>query len=568
MVGAEVPVVRSVSSLTPGRPAIVLGDGVTCKAFGVDGAALKNGTALLKRRGGRLLVYGRGSGQAYATTYLLEALGCRYLWPGRTGKVIPKKTELVLPDVTLDHVPAFKVRVMRDFPLSYGEKAGMKTFWGIDPEAFAPVYARGIRDRKGNRDFWRWHGVNDHRDLDGTYAWGHFFGNYWQKHGKDHPDWFALQVNGSREQVLVDRPERPTLCLSNRGLVEQTAKDAIAAFRKDPSRMSFSICLPDGGHTTQCMCEGCRRLDPVDAPADTFYVGSPWWRAFPYVSLTDRVMTFNNAVAEIVSKACPGKKLCCYIYSLYAKPPVKVKPHPSLVLLSCEGSIARDAAADNIAAWSQISSEILWRPNTLFAFSVAAPQNYARRLFGEMELFKVNNVVGTDFDCVNAQFASKGLIFYMIARAHRNPDRRTYDDLLDDYCTHGFGAAAADVRAYFDALEKMTAAGIAAKRGNNGFLARLDIDGLAKILDRAAASAAGDAAVSARIGYLRRGVAAGRIEKRLAAAWDAKDRDGVLAAQRDLRALVRTCAFEEPSALNPIWVTGYYHSPNMKGPNF
>ena len=38
----------------------------------------------------------------------------------------------------------------------------------------------------------------------------------------------ALQPNGSREQELGTRPERPCLCLSNEGLIEQTAKDALA----------------------------------------------------------------------------------------------------------------------------------------------------------------------------------------------------------------------------------------------------------------------------------------------------------------------------------------------------
>lgn len=571
MTGAKVPVVKSLAYLKPNQPAIVLGDRLTCKDFGVDGASLRLGNAILKAKGNRLLVYGRGSGQAYAATYLLEALGCRYLWPGKTGKVIPKRAEIVLPDLSLDYVPEFKIRGLRDFPVSYAASegpSGLKAFWGIDPKEFQGVYAEGIRDAKGNRDFWRWHGVNDTRDVEGFYSWGHYYGDYWQKYGKDHPDWFALQVNGSREQELADRPERPALCLSNRGLVEQVAKDAVSAFKAEPSRASFSLCLPDGGHAAQCMCEACRRLDPVNAPKIGFHIGSPWWRTFPYVSLTDRVMTFNNAVAEIVAKECPGKKLSCYIYSIYEKPPMTVKPHPSLTLLSCAGSIWNDDAKSNIAVWSQMASEILWRPNTLFAFSVSAPQNYARQLFEDMETFKVNNVIGTDFDCVNAQFANKGLVFYMISRAERNPDRLGYDDIFDDYCTCGFGAAAAEVKAYFEALEQMTLAGIRRKKGNNGFLACLDIDKLAAILDRADKAAAGDDEVRARIAYLKRGVDAGRIEKRLGAAWEAKDRKGVLAAQRELRGFVRKCAFEEPSAVNPIWVSGFYHSPNMKGPNF
>lgn len=574
MVGCDVRLVKTQPE-DPKVPAIVIGDAASCRAFGVDGANLKRGESILKRSGDRLLVYGRGSGLGFAMTYLLESLGCRYLWPGKTGKVIPKRTEIVLPEIDFDYVPAYKIRGMRDFKLSYRDTTGkesIKAFWGIDPKEFGPVYEASLRDDKGNRDFWQWHGVNDTRDVEGSYAWGHYFGHYWQKYGKDHPDWFALQPNGSREQELGNRPERPCLCVSNRGFIEQTAKDAIACFKKYPDRGSFSLCLPDGGYPSQCMCESCRRWDPVNAPANDFYVGTPWWRNFPYVSLSDRMMAFNNAVAELVEKECPGKRLGAYIYSMYEKPPVKVKPHPNLVLLSCAGSIAsggeQGAAAKNIAAWSRVAKQLLWRPNTLFAFSVSAPQNYARQMFEELELFKVNNVIGTDFDCVNGQFATKGLIFYVMTVAHRNPDHLCYDDVVSDYCKAGFGTAADDVAAYFAALEEMTRAGIAAKKGNNGFLTCLDVERLSAILARAEASAAGDADVLARLAYLRRGIDAGRIEKKLGAAWDAKDRAGVTAAQEELRAFMKKTAFEEPAAVNPIWVTGTYHSPNMKKPSF
>ena len=573
MVGCEVAQKRAIPK-DAATPAIVIGDGATCREFGVDPASLKRGEAILRRSGRRLLVYGRGSGRAYALTYLLEALGCRYLWPGKSGKVIPKRAAIVVPELALDYVPEFKVRVMRDFTIDYRMKGpdALDAFWGIDLKAFKSTYAAALKDQPFNRGFYEWHGVNDVRDTEGSYSWGHYFGDYWKKYGREHPDWFALQPNGSREQELGNRPERPCLCVSNRGLIEQAAKDAIAAFRRSPDRASFSVCLPDGGYPSQCMCEGCRKLDPVNAAPNDFYVGTPWWRRFPYVALSDRMMAFNNAIAEIVSRECPSKKIGAYVYSMYEKPPVKVKPHPSLVLLSVAGSVGcrgkHGDAKSNVAAWSRISNELLWRPNTLFTFSVSAPQNYARQLFDELECFKVNKVVGTDFDCVNGQFANKGLIFYALAKAHRNPDHLGYDDVVADYCSAGFCKAAGVVGEYFAALEKMTDEGVAAGRGNNGFLAALDVDRLSAILDRAEKAAAGDAEVLARIAYLRRGVEAGRIEKRLGAAWDAKSKSGVLAAQNELRAFMAKSAMEEPSAVNPIWVSGTYHSPNMKKPNF
>ena len=44
----------------------------------------------------------------------------------------------------------------------------------------------------------------------------------------------------------------------------------------------------------------------------------------------------------------------------------------------------------------------------------------------------------------------------MVAKAHRNPDSIGYEALFDDYCKAGFGAAAKEIRGYFEVLECMT----------------------------------------------------------------------------------------------------------------
>ena len=567
-------------------PAIVIANIDIANSLGMKVGDRPYGTSVIRRFGNRLYVGGSGAGISYSVTYLLEALGCRYLWPGPLGKVIPKRTSVVLPELDFVYTPPLKFRKIRQFAVSYHhDKEDLKESWGIDPKEYEPLFRNGRFDRKGNREYFKWHGVNDANDLPGSWRWGHYFGSYWQKYGKEHPDWFALQPNGSRDQELGARSERPTLCLSNEGLIEQAAKDAIAAFKRNKELKSFSICLPDGGPTTQCMCSKCRALDPVNAPSNPFYVGGPWWRRFPYVALSDRVMHFNNAVAERVVKECPNAKLGVYVYSMYEKPTVTVKPHPALVMLTVAGSYgaesSRGYARANLAYWSRYDNMLLWRPNVFFSYSMAMPQNYARLVFEDLELFKRNHVVGTDFDCMNEQFAVKGLIWYMAAKAPRNPDALSYDDLLDDYCRAGFGAAAAEVRAYFDALEKMCDAAAALASGgrasssagnldgNAAYVLSFDPDALERILAAAEAKAGDDGDVRARIAYLRIGLAAGRIEKRLGEAWAAKSKKGVLAAQQELKDLVKeTSLHKDPFALCPVWATGTYHSPHMRKPNF
>src|SRR5581483_1083888 len=70
------------------------------------------------------------------------------------------------------------------------------------------------------------------------FEFGHSFGGWWEKYGAAHPEFFALQPNGSR----VQHPPRERLCESEPKLWDQVAANAIAAFDADPNLRMFSIC--------------------------------------------------------------------------------------------------------------------------------------------------------------------------------------------------------------------------------------------------------------------------------------------------------------------------------------
>ena len=123
------------------------------------------------REGDKVVLGGEDTGKSRATTYVLEALGCRYVWAGETGKVIPRKTHIVLPEIAVEDATPFVIRKMR---------MNRQPAWV---------------DRKGNRDFWQWHGMNDMGLVDterpghaSGYAWGHYYGDYYAKYYKTHRD--------------------------------------------------------------------------------------------------------------------------------------------------------------------------------------------------------------------------------------------------------------------------------------------------------------------------------------------------------------------------------------------
>ena len=468
------------------------------------------------REGDHLILAGEDTGKSRATTYVLEALGCRYVWPGATGKVIPKKTKIVLPDIAVEDATPLVIRRARLYR---------------QPEHI---------DHPGNRDFWRWHGMNDMKfmttdkpgESDG-YQWGHYYKDYYPKYRKSKPGLFALQPDGTRNLHLGSHPERPTFCLSNPELVEITAARKIAEFNAAPQKKALSLCLPDGATSSWCLCEECRKMDPVNAAKGSVTVFFPERKSLPYVAFTDRVFAYMNNVAEKIAAVHPDKLLSTYAYSCYTAAPVSVKPHPNLLILSVAGNYS-DAANDgiverNLAAWQSFGNKVLWRPNAHGGFRVIAPDNFARRMFADISLLLENGIFGVDYDTMYSDWSTKPFTYYLTTKAHFNPDHLDFETLADDYCRHAFGAAAKDVREYFDLGEQASTA--AAKlnaedktaavnwaqrvKRQNRLLETLDFDALDACLERARKAAAGDEAVLKRIARLQFGTDLGRFTARM-----------------------------------------------------
>ncbi|MBR4664457.1 MAG: DUF4838 domain-containing protein, partial [Lentisphaeria bacterium] len=396
---------------------------------------------------------------------------------------------IIVPDLELVQAPVLKVRSIRNYSFLAGRWKTSLAKFGMDARELEKELKAASQDHPGTRGFFQWHGVND--DISSTrtetqhvrsaYVWGHAFTDFYQRYGKTHPEFFALQPDGSRKQ-----PARPQLCMSNEKLAETIAGNLIRRFSKEPWRKALSICLNDGGYTSICLCEECRKLDPANGRKISVPLFRPVRRNITYVSITDRVLCFANRIAERVVAKYPDKKLTLYTYAEYANPPKERKPHPALILLSVHGGYTSDlahaAAVRGIAAWSQFGNPLLWRPNGLWGCRLDPPQNYARAMFNDLELFKANGLIGTDFDCFEQHWANKGLVYYALAKAHWNPDRLDYDTVFSDYCSSGFGPAARPVGKYFELLEKMNAE----LRAANGKIPYMEIMNEEKITELSA----------------------------------------------------------------------------------
>jgi len=495
--------------------------GVTCEGLGPGGILIRtigNTVALLGANG---KTPSDAAGSRYAvTTFLEDVLGCRYLWPGQSGKVVPKRSTITVPPLNVRFTPALKQRNIRWSGYSSRIQQGLDRL-GFSKADFLQARQKAADTQSQSSDWMGWHrmgGTLGLRTGDGTIlpaeTWGRFL--------REHPEWFAMQLDGSR--YFDPNWERPRLCKSNPALIEAIVQEKIKELDRHPGRKSISLMTHDGGAKAGfCMCPACKALDPPQGrPTRVWTYDHKKGRhyRFDYVSLTDRMVYFFNAIAEKVAQKYPDVLFTGQAYSIYRAPPVRQKLHPNIVIRFVHSpghytndEVRRQGLAD-WDAWAEAASMIYWRPNCLlWGRHEGTLGVYVHKLAEDFHHIAHNKCVGTDFDSCIHHWATQGLNYYVLAKLHWNPDLDV-DELIDDYCRCGFGDAGEQIKRYFVRVEQLTNQTAGVRRENNEWR-NIDVSDpytpqvigeLRGLLDAADRAAGNNEALRQRIAFLRTGL--------------------------------------------------------------
>jgi hypothetical protein len=375
--------------------------------------------------------------------FIERELGVRWLFPGEHGEVVPRRSTINIPELDRREQPRIEKRKVRNQAVTREDTfAPVLKQWGIPVEAW-----KGAHGPEATGAWFRRMRLGARIEIEG----GHAYAGWWEKYGKEHPEWFALQPNGTRTQ----QPERERLCKSNPALWNEIARVRIAEFKADPSKRMASLAPNDGGANKWCMCAACRALDPADAPKllnDRSLIDPATKLPFAeYPALTDRVFTFFNEIAKRVRREMPDRDLVAYAYSVYRTPPVKLGPlEPNLIV----GYVGLDPT--DIEAWSRIAPRLYLRPNDLGpAIDLGLPRNNAVQLASAVKFAVEHKAIGFDFDNCHGNRSAHGLDYYVLCKALWNPalDVRA---TIADYCRAAYGAAAEPMQRYHDRLEKIS----------------------------------------------------------------------------------------------------------------
>jgi hypothetical protein len=343
--------------------------------------------------------------------FLERCLGIQFLWHDKLGTIVPKHERVTVPNLAITTSPAWTYR-----HLAYS------------PEGKCSDDLFGRRLRLGHS-----HTVAH------SHAWFQILPV--ETYGEAHPEWFA-EIDGQRRPAYYMEHHGGQVCTTQPGVIEVFARAAIDYFNTHPDRDMFSLSPNDGSGF--CTCAPCRALDQGTRPD-----GSP--------ILTDRLITFYNAIAERVAKIHPAKLLGAYAYSFYREPPQKVQPHPNLYLVH-----ATNTAFHQGAGWPEEQEmEQRWRARArhLAKYDIYYSPDSSLNLIAPVTRHLVEKIRSESRTGIEGGYLYMGQSYEQLGAGHLLMARLMWDPeapvdaLASGYFRALYGAAAAPVQAYYDLLE-------------------------------------------------------------------------------------------------------------------
>lgn len=387
-----------------------------------------------------------GVQQEYGTvnavyTFLQDYLDVRWLWPGDLGEDIIEKKTIAFAPFEYRYHPQFRAR------------AGVFMIYMLNRQHGGYEWARFQRAQLDSLDMYGGHG----------FTW------WWKRFYKDHPEYFALQPDGTRGTwpgpltgyragVYVKT------CKNNPAVWEQWLKDVEDQLEENPNQRVFNAAANDGAYEGYCICKKCRSWDHPDGPMMMFR-----WRgvAQEYVSVSDRQVTFANQLGRMLKERYPDKDYYVTVlaYGNSTLPPVAAVPEDNVLVQVVHGFHrsrgihqrtdidARKAFVD----YAKVTDRLIWRPNIGqgSGWHIGKLSAAPHRTIEDFRLVGEKNVKGLWMDAIYGHWASQGIHYYMLAQLAWNP-RADGKAILADYLRRAYGPAVEPMRAYWELIEQTT----------------------------------------------------------------------------------------------------------------
>jgi hypothetical protein len=333
-----------------------------------------------------------------------------------------------------------------------------------------------------------------------NFDYPHAFEKYWEKYGKEHPEYFALRPDGKREPM--NDGHLVQMCVSNPDLHRLIISNWLKDRHNLPPRPWINGCENDKtAMDPPCNCPQCRAWDISGSSA----------------SLSNRYARFWLALQAEGRKHDPEATVFGLAYAGYSEPPEGIQLNDHIIV----GIVPpyyfpleekdRDAFRKLWDGWAKTGARLFLRPN-YFLGGYCMPYIFSRAFGEEFQYARAHGMVATDFDSLTGMWGTQSPNLYLLGRLQEQPEMNI-DAILDEFYS-SFGPAAKQVRGYFAHWEqvtrKMNAEFLSTHKGGWAAMSR-DGDVIFtpeafteghRLLDEAARAAAGSEDVARRVAFL------------------------------------------------------------------
>lgn len=384
-------------------------------------------------------------------SFLEKALDIRWLWPGEHGEVVPKHQSWYYPIGKIREKPDYAWRAIH---------VGGAIHEAIDYEtALHSIMQVPMDVRKQFHDWCRRNRFGGLNIADG-HRWSEIAPA--EQYGEQSPHLYAL-VDGQRDCIPLDGKHGNQPCLTHPDTIELMAAYAADRFMAEPSLDAFSLALNDGGHS--CECEACLAFDKEAGSEHVIAIEhmDAVTREGPETrneirSVTDRVIWNANEVAKKLNKRFPDKKLLTMFYSHYRRPPVKYKLDKQIIGQFCLmghsfwNDDIRQIELTRLQEMGQYVPQL-----GIYEYYANGAWPEIHRLFPQLvaETVREYYAAGARYFATQPTegFAINGANLYVLGKVLWNTSTNG-DNIVNDFCEHGFGPAAAVIRSYLKAFEE------------------------------------------------------------------------------------------------------------------
>jgi len=434
--GAEIKILpESKWQEKPGEPVVLIGPCAASEKMGITANRLAAGGLRIRREENKLFLLGRDDtvlvwrdkpyemdprdklpaqwGTLWAVYEFLEQfVGVRWYWPGELGEIIPERKTIAVGEVDIIEAPDFEYRRPTGFSV------------GIAPEEMWLWWRRVRAGGAGNANA------------------NHGFAAYPERYGKTHPEYFALQKDGTRLTTDVKGGDP---CFSNPDLKRIWTQDCIEYLKTHPDFFSATVMPGDSFGNYCCQCPECKaKYEP----------------ALGETGVHSRIIwTYVNDIAREVGKQVPGRYVGCCAYTSYHAYPKGLKLEPNVSVTVCREDLElyawdekdREKSHRDILDWTANATKVFtWEYPVLLTRQVPAIV-YPHGINREYRWLK-GKILGSyiTFEATDAL----ALDNYVLMKTMWKTDIDV-DLIVHEYCRDLFGPAAAPMETFYRRMEEI-----------------------------------------------------------------------------------------------------------------